>query len=369
MKKLLLVILALVVVAALLLAGCTKETTTTTAAPSTTAASTPVKATKLTFANWMPPPDVAAYSGTFDTWAADFEKLTGGRYDVEVVHGGVLAGVPDSYDAVANGIADIAQFIPQDTDHPFPMMSVVALPFLQVRSDTATKALHKVGKQGFFDKEFAGVKILFFNTSASSDDLITIKPITSLADLKGMKIATGGGSRVDLITALGATPVFCPPPEVYGMLQKGTVEGVMISGYGLYPDHTADFLTCIVNPVRMFRVTHVIAMNLDVYNKMPADVKKIIDDMDKDAKYSLLGAKTLADEYDGIIAKFLGSTGKEVTLNAADTATVEAACADIFKKWMTDMDAKGEKGSEIVKAYYNALKAQGVAKPAIGYTP
>ncbi len=358
MKKIIVVLSLILVVGTLLLAGCSGETK-------------PAQVIKLSFANWMPPADVAKYSGTFDAWAADFEKLTDGRYDVEVVHGGALAGVPDSYDKVATGVCDIAMFIPQDTDHPFPMSNVVSLPFKQVRCDTATKALHDILKEGYFDKEFADIKILFINASASSDDLFSIKPVSSLADMKGYKIATGGGSRVDLIKGLGMTPVFCPPPELYGMLQKGVVDGSMMSGYGLYVEHHADFLRYLIEPVRFFRVIHVIGMNKAVYEKMPKDVQKIINDMDKDAKYSLMGAKTLADEYDAAISKFLGpgGEGKEVTLNAADTATVEKVCAEIFQKWIKDMDSQGQKGSEIVKAYYNALKKQGVEQPAMGYTP
>jgi TRAP-type transport system periplasmic protein len=358
MKKLLLILTLVLVIGALLLPSCSKSTSTTTA---------PVQVTKLTFANWMPPPDVAHYSSVFETWARDFEKLTGGRYQVEVVHSGALAGVPDSYNAVVNGIADIAMFVPQDQDHPFPMSNVVSLPFLQVPCDTATKALHEVWKQGYFDKEYADVKILFLNASASSDDLFTIKPIASLADLKGLKVGTGGGSRIDLAKALGMVPVFTPPPELYGALQKGIVDASLMSGYGLYTDHHADFLRYLIEPVRMFRVIHIIAMNKNTYNKMPKDVQKIIDDMDKDAKYSLMGAKILADEYDAAITKFLGEVGHKVTLDAADQATLATICSGIFTKWMADQDAAGQKGTAIVKAYYDALKTQGVVKPAMGY--
>ncbi|HSW57852.1 MAG TPA: hypothetical protein VLH15_05585, partial [Dehalococcoidales bacterium] len=92
-----------------------------------------------------------------------------------------------------------------------------------------------------------------------------------------------------------------------------------------------------------------------------------VDTMDADARYSAMGAKTLADEYDANIARFLKEVGKEITLNAADTAVVEENCARIFAKWMADMDAKGFKGTQIVADYYNALKELGVAKPALGY--
>jgi TRAP-type C4-dicarboxylate transport system substrate-binding protein len=354
MKKLILVLTAVLLVGTLILTGCGEKKAT--------------EVTKLTFANWMPPPDVAKYSGVFETWARDFEAKTGGRYKVEVVHGGALAGVPQSYDAVATGIADIAMFIPQDTDHPFPMSNVVSLPFLQTRCDIATEALHEVWKKGYFDKEYADVKILFLNASASSDDLFTLKPITSLADLKGLKVGTGGGARIQLAEALGMSPVFTPPPELYGMLQKGVIDASLMSGYGLYTDHHADFLRYLIEPVRMFRVIHIIAMNKTTYNKMPKDVQKIVDDMDKDAKYSIMGAKILADEYDAAITRFLGDVGKTITLGTADQATLETICAKIFQDWITEQDKAGQKGTEIVKAYYDALKALGVAKPAMGYS-
>ncbi len=347
-------------------AASSTPTTTTSAAASTTA---PANVIKLTLSNWMQPPSIAKFSSMFDSWAAEFEQKTGGRYKVEVVHGGALSSVADSYDAVVDGVADIAQVIPQDTERPFPMAEMIALPWYQVRADTATKALNVLRSKGYFDKEFSDVKIIMMNIGASSDDLLTIKPITGLKDLEGMKIATGGGSRIDVVKALGAVPVFCPPPEVYSMLQKGVVEGIMMTGYSLYTDNTADFLTTLVNPVRLFRICHVTCMNKDVYNKMPDEVKAIIDDMDKDARMSLTGAKILADQYDEGIAKFLSTTGHQITLNAEDQAKLETICGKIFQDWIADKEAKGLPGKQIVNDYYNALVSLGVENPACGYKP
>jgi TRAP-type transport system periplasmic protein len=383
MKKWYLGFLMALLAISLVMVGCSSTTSTTTSTPaaSTTtqtsstspvASTTPkasVKATKLVLSNWMQPPTIAKYSSMFDTWASEFKDKTGGRYDVEVVHGGALTSVADSYDGVINGIADMAQVIPQDTERPFPMMEVVALPWYQVRADTATKALYVLREKGYFDKEFADVKICLMNIGASSDDLFTIKPVTSLKDLQGMKLATGGGSRIDVVKGLGAVPVFCPPPEVYSMLQKGVVDGIMMTGYSLYTDNTADYLTTLVNPVRLFRISHVLCMNKEVYNKMPADVKKIVDEMDANARMSLTGAKILADQYDESIAKFLGSTGHAVTLSAEDTTKLESICHDIFEKWIAEKEAAGLPGRQIVNDYYNALVSLGDTNPACGYKP
>lgn len=344
-------------------------TTTAAAQPADTTTTGPTQVKKLVLSNWAQPPEIVKFSSTFDNWAAEFKELTGGRYEVEVVHGGALSGVPDSYDAVINGIADIAHVIPQDTQRPFPMSEVVALPFYQVRSDIATQALGVLRAKGYFDAEFSEAKLLMMNVSASADELLTIKPVTGLADIKGMKLATGGGSRVELCERLGATPVFCPPPEIYSMLQKGVVDGCLMTGFSLYNDNTAEFLTTLVDPVRMFRISHTLLMNMDVYNSMPDDVKAIIDTMDADARLSMFGAKLLADEYDETMEKWLGSTGKMVTLNAEDTATLEAICKDIFEKWIADKEKAGLPGRQIVNDYYNALVELGVENPACGYRP
>lgn len=369
MKKLFLVLCTVLTVGALLLAGCAEPEPAPAPAPSPAPSPAPGKVTKLVLTNWMPGPDIAHFASIFETWATDFEELTGGRYEVEVVHGGALAGIFESYDAVASGIADIAHFIPQDTDKPFPMSDVVALPFLQVRSDIATQALHNVRAKGYLDKEYAGVKILFLNTSASVDDLLTINPINSIADLKGVEIGTGGGSRIALLKGLGAVPVFAPPPEVYAMLQKGIVEGELISGYGIYIEHHDEFIRYLINPVRMFRVIHMVAMNSDTYNKMPDDVKQIVDSMDAEAKYSLMGAKILSDEYEVTMEKFLSTIGTAIDWSEEDMAVLDGICTDIFNKWITEQEAEGWPAGEVVAEYYNSLKALGVEKPARGYPP
>jgi TRAP-type C4-dicarboxylate transport system substrate-binding protein len=49
-------------------------------------------------------------------------------------------------------------------------------------------------------------------------------PIASLADLKGKRVRTPGGSQNDFIQAIGAQPVAIGFPEVYGALERGVVD-------------------------------------------------------------------------------------------------------------------------------------------------
>ena len=49
-------------------------------------------------------------------------------------------------------------------------------------------------------------------------------PITSLADLKGKRVRTPGGSQNDFVQSIGAQPVAIGFPEVYSALERGVVD-------------------------------------------------------------------------------------------------------------------------------------------------
>jgi len=50
------------------------------------------------------------------------------------------------------------------------------------------------------------------------------QPVASIADLKGKRVRTGGGSLNDFVSAIGAQPVAVGFPEVYTALERGTVD-------------------------------------------------------------------------------------------------------------------------------------------------
>ena len=50
------------------------------------------------------------------------------------------------------------------------------------------------------------------------------EPVTSLADLKGRRIRTAGGSSNDFVQSIGGQPTAIGFPEVYGALERGVVD-------------------------------------------------------------------------------------------------------------------------------------------------
>ncbi len=378
MKKYLLIPVAIIVVSMLVFSSCAEPAEEPTPAPTPAPApeptpAPPAAATKLVFNNWFQPPSISRISGTFEEWAREFEEKTGGKYAIEVVHGGTLASVPEAFDAIDSGIADMGCFIPQDTNVPFPMQKVLTLPWAEASCTEATKALFDIYKKGYLDPDYedTNVRLIYMFASSSQDDLLTAKPVNSIADMKGLKVAMGGGTRIDIFKDLGAAPVFCPAPDVYSMLQKGIVEGSFFSAYGIYMTHEEEFLFYLIEPMRMNRVSMMLGINKDVYNNLSDDAKMVIEELDKDARYSLKCADVMDVDYTQIMEQYLGPGGEGTALDwpAEDIAALDEICSKYFNDIIAETDAMGLPASEMAEAYYNALLAAGVERPAHGYEP
>ena len=78
--------------------------------------------------------------------------------------------------------------------------------------------------------ERLGIKILA-TYPFSGQMLFCRSPLTSLADLKGLKVRTAGPSSADLMKAIGAQPVSVPFGGVYRALEKGSID-CAITGSG-----------------------------------------------------------------------------------------------------------------------------------------
>lgn len=323
---------------------------------------------KLVFSNWLPP--MNPVSKGFEEWSRDFEARTGGRYKVDVQHGGVLAGIPQSYDVVRSGVADFSDIITQDVEKPFPLTDIPGLPFFHQPAEVYTKAwFNNVYKKGYLDKEFSDVKLVL-QFVAMGEDFLSAKPVNSVADLKGLKVVIGGGpTKAKLTKSLGAVGVFGGPPDAYMMLQKGIAEAIFIAGLGLKEFHWDEFIHYIIDPLRVGSVIHTVAMNKNTYKKMPDDVKAIIEDMNAHGQYSLKMASAFENIYRSVLQTWLDEGGTLIKWSEEEKTKLNEVAALLWKEWIETQEAKGVPARKVINEYYNGLKALGAENPALGYTP
>ena len=304
-------------------------------------------------------------------FAKDLESKTNGRVKVELSWSEGLGKMTEYYDLTVRGMCDAGAFNPvQSAKGQFPLAEISTLSFNLPTAEIATKAFFEVYRNGHMDKGLdQDVKPLFFVVDAGNPIFTVKKPVTTLAEFKGMKMKMSGGESGPRLTASGATPVFLAGGETYLALQKGIVDGQSVGYAPLRQFKWCEVQSYVTEPNIMGSVTLGLFMNRNAYNKLPKDVQKVIDEMAQNNAYGLIAAK----QFDAMGAAgkecFLKRGGKVVQWEQAALNEMQTRLAPQWAKWIADREAKKLPVRKTIEEFYMALKKLGVENPAIGYAP
>src|SRR4051812_42302708 len=211
-------------------------------------------------------------------WGEKLEKASNGRLTFKHFPGAQMAPAPAHYDLARTGQADVAWFLHGGTPGRFPLTELISLPYMVGSAEIGTKVLNDAElRTKYLEAEHKGVRLLLLLTHQPGNVHTTKTPVRTTEDMKGLRIRFAAPTIRDFVAALGGTPVGVPPPEQLEQLQKGTLDGVFIdyggAGIAFKMGGTLKYSTEMYSYVSSFGV----AMNPDFYNKLPADLKKLID--------------------------------------------------------------------------------------------
>jgi TRAP-type C4-dicarboxylate transport system substrate-binding protein len=243
-------------------------------------------------------------------WGEKLEKASNGRLAFKHFPGAQMAPAPAHYDLARTGQAEVAWFLHGGTPGRFPLTELISLPYMVGSAEIGTKVLNDPGLRAkYLDTEHRGVHVLLLLTHQPGNVHTTRKPIRTADDMKGLRIRFAAPTIRDFVAALGGTPVGVPPPDQLEMLQKGTLDGVFIdyggAGIAFKMGGTLKYSTEMYSYVSSFGV----AMNPDFYQRLPADLRKLVDQ-------SVVGVEKEVgegwDALDAIGKKLLVEGGDEV---------------------------------------------------------
>ena len=296
--------------------------------------------------------DQHAMSQWLVKWSEQLEKGSGGRIAVKRFPGAQMGPTPNHYDFARTGQADVSWFLHGGTPGRFPLTEIVSLPFMVGSAEIGIKVLNDAELRAkYLDAEHKGVKVLMLFTHQPGGVHTTKKPIRALDDLKGMRIRFSNPTIRELVAALGASPVGVPPPEQVEQLQKGTIDGVFIdyggAGIAFKMGGVIKYSTELYAYVSSFGL----AMNEDFWNKLPADLKKLVAD-------SVTGKeKEIGEAWDALDVpgkKALIDGGAEaIRLSAADTAKIRSVGVEVAEATLKGHEAKGLPA----RAVYSSMRA------------
>jgi TRAP-type C4-dicarboxylate transport system substrate-binding protein len=279
----------------------------------------------------------------FSGWANTVAEQSGGRINVTIFPAQTLGKAPAGYDNAKNGVADIAWTVQGYTAGRFPLSHIVELPGLFETAEVGSCAFQKLYDSGALDKEYAETHVLFVHTHGQGHLHTKGKAVTTLADLKGLKIRRPTAVIGKLLEELGAEPVGMPAPRIYESMQRGTIDGYMlpyeaVKGFRVYEvsDHHTEF--------GFYSLAFVQTMNKARYESLPADLKKVIDD-NSGMAWAIRAGKGF-DQGDAVGLEATKGTGDFHEIAGAELGEWQAAADRTTASYLAELDAEGLPGTE-----------------------
>ena len=222
-------ILLVCVLAASLFAGCSQSSQTAAAPAAPTAAPTEApKAEPIVFRLAENQPEDYPTTLGDKEFARLVEERTNGRIKIEVYSGGQLGDEKSIAEQIQFGAIDFARLSLSPLTEHEKSMGVLMLPYLYRDKEHMFKVLEgTVGEKILSNLEAkAGIVGLGWLDAGSRNFYNTEREIKTPADMKGLKIRVQETAlMMDLISALGASPVALAYGDVYSAMQTGVIDG------------------------------------------------------------------------------------------------------------------------------------------------
>jgi TRAP-type C4-dicarboxylate transport system substrate-binding protein len=289
-------------------------------------------------------------SGFLNPWIEKVEKESGGRIEIEHYPSMQLGGKPPALvDQVTDGAVDFVWTVLGYTPGRFPKSEAFELPFMVTNAEQTSQAF-----QEYFEKhlqeEFAEFKVICVHTHGPG--LIHADtPVDSLDDLKGLKLR--GPTRVitDMLGTLGAVPIGMPVPAVPESLSKGVIDGAVIPWEITMPLKVPELVnnhTEFSGDRGLYTATFVFAMHKGSYDKLPDDLKKVIDDNSGQMAAAWAGRAMDSGDVSGR-KKAMEAGNNIIVVDETETQLWREAAAPVVDKWIAEMNGKGIDGAMLVE--------------------
>jgi TRAP-type C4-dicarboxylate transport system substrate-binding protein len=150
-----------------------------------------------------------------------------GKIELEVLPEPIAGGSMDLLRKVQENTIDMGLLSTYSLGDYVDAMRVFRLPFaFRDKAQARIATSGELAEQLLNEAKRQRLISLYFVPSEYNVVINRKRPITTLEDLKGLKIATVAGPiQIDALRSLGATPVTLPGAEIYTALEKGVVNG------------------------------------------------------------------------------------------------------------------------------------------------
>lgn len=292
---------------------------------------------KLRLAHFMP---AASWQHTdlFEAWGKAVSEQSKGRIEVRVFPAQTLGKAVAGYDNAINRIAEVTWTVQGYTANRFPLSQIVELPGIFETAEQGSCAFQKLYQSGALGDEYKDAHVLYVHTHGLGHLHTRDKVVTRVADMKGLKIRQPTAVIGRMLRAVGAEPVGMPAPQVYESTQRGAIDGFLLP-WEAVAGFRADEVSNQHTELGVYSLAFVLAMNKGVYDGLPPDLKKVIDD-NSGARWAAIAGRGY-DNADVSGKKKTLDSGKLNALTPADRLAWQKAGAEAAESYLAELEARG----------------------------
>jgi TRAP-type transport system periplasmic protein len=296
-------------------------------------------------------------------WARKVESDSQGRIRIDIFPSMQLGGSPAHlYDQVRGGIADLAWLLPSNTPGRFAKVEVFELPFLPShRALVNSKALQDYAAANLMD-EFGDIRPICF--SCRDHGIVhTNRTIRSIEDLKGLRLHVPNRLARETVHTLGGEGISIPSAQLPMAIAGHVIDGCL-DPWDLVPSLRLDNLLKAHTDFAessLSTATFVLAMNKTAYERLPGELKTVIDANSGQAAAGMAG--TMWDLEAQAVAGLVRGHGDPITvLTAQDVVRWRKATEPVIGLWLKEMRARKIEGADLIAAA-NTLLAKYAGEP------
>ena len=260
----------------------------------------------------------------------------------------------------AVGVADISYIVPSYSSDKFPLTAVAELPGIFETECQGSLAFYKISHNGGIleTKEFGpnGLRPLAtIALPAYQLQLGTTRDVKTAKDIEGLKVRTTGGAMDLMMRSIGGVPVRMAAPEIYELLTRGTLDGIIFSYQSSVSYDFGKLLKSGTEGLNFGTAIFTYSIGEMKFKSLPPNVQKAL--VDAGEQVTREGCKRFEDGEKAATEKIKSQGMKVINFSDADKKQFDTAFKAVAEDWVKDVNKRGKPGTEVFKAFTDALAA------------
>ena len=287
-------------------------------------------------------------------------KATNGQVTFQHFPSEQLGKAKDMAQLTAMGVADLSYIVPSYSSDKFPLTAVAELPGIFDTECQGSLAFYKISHNGGIveTREFGPNQLRPLVTialPAYQIQLATSRDIKTAKDLEGLKVRTTGGAMDLMMRSIGGVPVRMAAPEIYESLTRGTLDGMIFSYQSSVSYEFGKMLRSGTEGLNFGTAILTYSMGEAKFKSLPENVRKAL--VEAGEQTTREGCRRFEDGEKAATAKIKSQGMKVINFGPDDKKVFDAAFKTVAEDWVKDLDKRGKPGTEVFKAFTEALAA------------